>query len=280
MSPRNSAPKRSVDLIVSSLGGTARRKTLLAHGATDWTLHRALDTGMLALLAPGLYALPGISTLDSHLALNQATRDCLSRAQELGLWVLQQPAVPHVATAHGRDVPGCVVHRVKGRLTLWDVLRHCVQCGTEIEALCVMESAVVLKKCTIAELRGAFIRSKDAQARRIIAMIDPQTMSIAETCARYHLRQGGYNVQCQVKVPGVGHLDALVDGVLGLEIDGEQYHNNSQAWEEDLRRGNVLVIRGIPTLRIKASIALYRPEVLLDWVHQALTTMTPARRRP
>ena len=280
MSPRISAPKKSIVSILASLGNTARRKTLLARGVTDWHLLQAVDSGAVNLLAPGLYALPGISAMDSHLALNRASRACFSRAQDLGLWVLQKPAQPHVATAHGRPVPGCVVHRVQGRLTLWDVLRHCVQCGSEIEALCVMESAVVLKKCTITQLRRVFTRTKDVSARRIIDMIDPQSMSIAETCARYHLRQAGYNVQCQVKVQGVGHLDGLVDGVLGLEIDGERYHNNAQAWEEDLRRGNMLTVRGIPTLRIKASTALYRPDVLLDWVRLALKNLTPARRSP
>ena len=280
MSPRISAPKTSIATILAGLGNTARRKTLLARGATDWQLRQAVDSGAVTLLAPGLYALPGISAMDAHLALNQATPTCLSRAHDLGLWVLQPPGQPHVATAHGRAVPGCVVHRVQGPPTLWDVLRQCVQCGSELVALCVVESAVVQKKCTITELRRVFTRVKDARARGIIDMVDPQSMSIAETCARYHLRRAGYNVQCQAKVPGVGHLDALIDGVLGLEIDGAKYHNTAQAWEEDLRRNNVLTVRGIPTLRIKASIALYHPEVLLDWVRQALANTTPARRSP
>ena len=188
MSPRISAPKTSIATILAGLGNTARRKTLLARGATDWQLRQAVDSGAVTQLAPGLYALPGISAMDAHLALNQATPTCLSRAHDLGLWVLQPPGQPHVATAHGRAVPGCVVHRVQGPPTLWDVLRQCVQCGSELVALCVVESAVVQKKCTITELRRVFTRVKDARARGIIDMVDPQSMSSAETCARYHLR--------------------------------------------------------------------------------------------
>lgn len=267
---------KSVEDVLASLGRTGRRKILLARGLTDWQLKQALAAGTVSQIARGVYALPDATALDVHLAENQASLDCYSRAEALGLWVLHPPAIPHVATAHGRAVIGCVVHRVKGRLTFWDFLRHCVQCGSDIEALCVVESAVVLKKCTISQLRRVFTRNKDGRMRRIIDLIDPQSMSIAETCGRYHLRQAGFNVQGQAAIAGMGHLDALVDGVLGLEIDGEKYHNDPQAWSEDLRRGNVLTVKGIPTLHIKASTAMYFPDVMLDWVRQALATIAAA----
>ncbi|MHA7304987.1 hypothetical protein ACX80E_07050 [Arthrobacter sp. TMN-49] len=269
--------KKPVEDVLASLGRASSRKALLARGLTDWQLRAALAAGTVRQLARGVYALPDATALAAHLATNQAILDCYSRAETLGLWVLQPPAIPHVATAHGRPVTGCVVHRVKGRLTFWDVLRHCVQCGSDLEALCVVESAVVLKKCTIIELRRVFTRNKDGRIRRIIGMIDPQSMSIAETCGRYRLRQAGYNVQGQAAIAGMGHLDALIDGVLGLEIDGEKYHNDPKAWAEDLRRGNILTVKGIPTLHIKASTAMYYPDVMLDWVRQALATIAAAR---
>lgn len=278
MKQQTSPQKKSVEAVLASLGKAARRKELLIHGITDWGLKQAVESGAVRQSARGVFALPDASELDVHLADNQAWLDCFSRAEQMGLWVLNIPQQPHVATAHGRPVAGCFVHRIRGRLTIWDVLRHCVQCGCDVEALCVLESAVVLKKCTISQLRRVFTRRKDGRARRLIDRIDPQSMSIAETCGRYHLQEAGYNVQGQASIRGMGHLDALIEGVLGVEIDGKEYHNDPKAWEEDLRRGNVLTVRGVPTLHIKASTAMYFPDVLLDWVRQALVTIASAHR--
>ncbi|WP_354212670.1 hypothetical protein [Arthrobacter sp. UYCu511] len=140
-----------------------------------------------------------------------------------------------------------------------------------------MESAVVKHKVTLAQLRTLFNRRNDGRVRTIIESIDPQSMSIAETCARYHLKKAGYNVQGQAHIRGMGHLDALVDGQLGLEIDGREYHNNEKAWEEDLRRGNVLVIEDVPVLHFRAAVAMYYPEEMLRWVRQALESIAATR---
>lgn len=271
-------PQKTVESAVSALGCTARRGALLERGFSDWDIRRALESGSIRRTARGVYATTGSTALGQHIAGHQAKLSCFSRAKEMGLWVLNEPATPHVATAHGRPVPGCVAHRYAGKLSFQDVLRHCAQCGTELETLCVLESAVVLKRCTIAQLRQAFSRRKDGKVRKIIGMIDPQSMSIAETCSRYHLVMAGHSVQGQAFVRGMGHLDALVDGQLGIEIDGAEYHNDAKAWEEDLRRGNVLTVRGIPTLHFRAAVALYHPEEMLAWVDEALAAIAAAHR--
>ncbi len=196
----------------------------------------------------------------------------------LGLWCIKEPPVPHIATAHGRAVPGCVVHRHRGPLGIIDVVRQCVRCGTELQALAAVESAVVLKKASLGELREAFAGRGGTAGRRILGQLDPQSMSVIETAARYYLRKAGYNVQSQVAVRGMGHLDLMVEGILGIELDSDQYHNNPTAFGEDLRRGNVLVIRGVPTLRITGAVVLFHPEVMLEWVREALATHRSAQR--
>lgn len=278
MNVRISSPPRPIESVVAALGTAVRRKRLIGRGYTDWHIRRALKSGAILRISRGVYATVDSSPMAEHLAKHQAELTCFGRAKTEGLWVLHDQDVPHVGTAHGRPVPGCVTHRFRGRLSLRAILRHCAQCGTELEILCVLESAVIKDKCTMAELRTLFSRRKDGRVRKIIDMIDPQSMSIAETCARYHLKAADYNVQGQALIPGMGHLDALVDGQLGLEIDGKDYHNNEKAWEEDLRRGNVLIIANVPTLHFKAAVAMYYPEEMLRWVRQALETIAAARR--
>lgn len=259
----------SVIAEIERFGKVARRKDLLARGCTDWSLQQAVGAGLIAKVGRGYFALPGADPLDIRLAQHQARRTCFSKAKQLGLWVVKAPAQPHVAAAHGRPIPGCVVHRVSGPQRLMDILRQCIRCGSELEALTVVESAVVKDHCTIPALRAEFSGLGDARARAVIEMIDPQSMSIVETMARYFLRQAGYNVQSQYYQKGLGHLDLWVDGILGLETDGAEYHNTEEGWASDLARDNLLVIKGMWHLRIPAQVVLQRPELMLDWVRQA-----------
>ncbi|WP_125610504.1 type IV toxin-antitoxin system AbiEi family antitoxin domain-containing protein [Specibacter cremeus] len=267
-----------LDNAIARLGGAARRKDLLARGFSRWQIERAVGSGRIRHAGRGVYALPGSTALDVRLAENQARRTCLSKVADLGLWVLQEPRLIHVAAAHGRAIPGCVVHRVSGSMDLFDILRLCVRCSMDLEALVILESAVVKNVCSIGQLRETFAGRRDARARRILDMIDPQAMSPIETVGRYRIRAAGYNFQGQAKVRGVGHQDGLVEGVLGIEFDGEPYHNNAEAFAEDLRRGNAAVIAGVPTLHFSGKTVLYRPDVMLRDIAAALKTIRSAHR--
>lgn len=274
MTNQSEVKKHSVVDEIAVFGKVARRKDLLARGCTDWSIHVAERDGLITEVARGYFALPGADPLDVRLAQHQARRTCFSKAEQLGLWIIKPPAKTHVAAAHGRPVPGCVVHKVSGAQTLMDILRQCVQCGTEVEALAVLESAVVLKHCTIPELRAAFTGRSGAKGRAIVDQLDPQSMSIVETLARYYLRREGYNVQSQFSVKDMGHVDLLIEGLLGLETDGAEYHDTPTGWAEDLVRNNLMLIGGLPCLRVTAQIVLQRPELMLDWVRKALATIT------
>ena len=262
--------------MLAERGSSIRRVELLNRGISPGQISKAVAQGSIVRVARGHYALPGATARDVFLARHQATLTCLSVAAELGLWCLVEPGKPHVAVAHGRAVPGCVVHKMSGRPTLRDVLKHCVRCGTELEALIVLESAVVQHKCSINTLRELFAGRKESAGRAIVAMIDPQSMAITETAARYHLRNAGYNVQGQAHLKDVGHMDLLVDGILAVETDGEKYHNTASGWAEDLRRDSMYVRNGVWRLRVPASLVLYHPETLLSWVRQALAAIRSA----
>ena len=185
MSTHRTRQARPVEHTIAALAKVARRKDLLECGYTAWDLKQ--NAGTVTSVARGYFALPDADPLDVLLAQYQARKSCFTKAEELGLWIPRPMPMPHVAVAHGRQVPGCLVHRVKGRRELTDILRQCVGCGTELQALGVLESAVVLKKCTIRQLRQAFQGSVGAAGRDIVGMIGPQAQSIVEMVARYTL---------------------------------------------------------------------------------------------
>ncbi|RAN69431.1 hypothetical protein B5P43_36110 [Bacillus sp. SRB_336] len=278
MNPRTPDERLSVEAAVARLGTVARQSELLSLGINTRRLRMAVQEGRVVHVARGHYGLPGVLERDVYLAKHQARRTCLSKARDLGLWLLEEPRVMHVAAAHGRQVPGCVVHRMSGEPTLMDVLRQCVACGGDVDALVVMESAVVKNKCTIDQLRTEFSRRGDKGARRIIKMIDPQSMAITETVGRFRLTEAGLNVQGQAYVRDAGHLDLLVDGILGIEGDGKEFHDTESGWAEDLRKDTMYVLRGMWRLRIPAAVVLYQPDLMLRWVQQALAMIRSASR--
>lgn len=95
--------------------------------------------------------------------------------------------------------------------------------------------------------------------------------------ARYLLEEAGLTVELQVNIPGMGHLDLLVDGLLGIETDGYTHHSSRAAYREDRRRWNVTVVRGVPTLRVTFEMLLVEPKEFVHMVHQALATYRPAQ---
>ncbi|WP_247827062.1 hypothetical protein [Arthrobacter antioxidans] len=151
--------------------------------------------------------------------------------------MLTRPKRLHVGVDHGRGVEGerLRMHRTTLPIPTPAVCLQCVRCLPELDALCIVESAVVLGVVSITDLRAEAER-RDAKAlRRILDLLDPHSESILETVARYHLRRSGFQVASQVRVPGVGRLDLMVDGILGIEADGRQYHGDRRAFLPERR---------------------------------------------
>ena len=97
-----------------------------------------------------------------------------------------------------------------------------------------------------------------------------------ECMARYWLRRAGFHVESQVNIPGMGHLDLMVDGRLGIETDGAGFHMDRTSFEEDRRRWNVTTRLGIPTLVVSYPLLLNRPDEFIAMVREALNRISAA----
>ena len=126
-------------------------------------------------------------------------------------------------------------------------------------------------------LRDRFPAAREKAIVRLVARIRPQSGSIIETMARYLLEEAGLTVELQVQIPGMGHLDLLVDGLLSVEADGYAHHACREAYREDRRRWNVTVIRSVPTLRVTYEMLLGEPQEFVRLVRQALATYRSAQ---
>ncbi len=78
-------------------------------------------------------------------------------------------------------------------------------------------------------------------------------------------------MESQVNIPGMGHLDLMVDGRLGIETDGAGFHMDRASFEEDRRRWNVTTRRGIPVLVVSYGLLKYHPKDFISMVTEVLT---------
>ncbi|MHA7292769.1 AbiEi antitoxin N-terminal domain-containing protein [Arthrobacter sp. HLT1-21] len=262
--------------LLTSLGGVARRKDLVSNGVSAHQLSAALAAGRLAKPCRGVYCLPNAN--QSLLTALRAGADlaCISAAKHRGLWILRPPALIHVSVDHGNGLDGGFrVHRSAKPLTVLDICVQCMRCLPELDALCIVESAVMLDAVSIPALRQRAAGRRDVSLRRLIDQIDPFSQSILETVAKYHLRRAGYSFQSQVYIKGVGRIDLVVEKVLGVEADGRRFHSGSADFEEDRRRGNLLMIGRVPILHASYPLLVDHPEEFLRLVKQALAAYAP-----
>lgn len=130
-----------------------------------------------------------------------------------------------------------------------DALHEAMSCLPPDDVVAALESALHLRKISASELEQLML---DAPRRlhRVLRELTPGAQSGYETKARLRLRRLGHTVEIQVLVPGVGHLDTLVDGVVALEIDGRETH--AETFEQDRDRDLGTEGSGIRCLRVPA----------------------------
>lgn len=115
--------------------------------------------------------------------------------------------------------------------------RACVQVAATsgfMAAVCAMDSALHLGRCTREEIRHAALTLPPIHrtiALRALEASDPRAESVGETRTRIVLRDAGFTVESQVElqVPGAGsrRVDFVVDGCVIVEFDGLVKYQNA-----------------------------------------------------
>lgn len=264
---------------LEKFGGSARWAQLRTAGVARKTLAAAVLSKQILRPVRGTYALPGTPWPLIIATGQSAVLTCVSAAELHGLWVWRAPRVPHLSVCWAKPPGEYVLHRESsssfGLQSSLACVAQALFCLPKLEALCIAESAVVLKRHTLNELLSALPRKGRVHARRVLQQIDIRSQSIVETIARETLRNAGFTVQCQVYFDGVGHVDLLVNGLLVIELDGRKYHSSDDAFVEDRRRWNALTALGIPVLRFPAAQILANPHSILSVVIGTLRQNTP-----
>lgn len=262
-----------------SLGGVARTGAFLRAGFTRREVER-LDR---VVLRPrkGLWALPDADPDLLFALVQDGLLTCGSAAMRHGLWIRAAPSRPHLATTHART-RGCTRHR---RLiypphpdlplaSVEDTLIHALGCLEAPQAVSMVESAARAGRITPEVLWDALSGRADGRARSVLAQVifdeERRAQSQPEVEARLLFLAQGWEVETQVALPHIGHVDFLIERGLPVEIDGYEFHRERKDFALDRARMNQALLLGLPTLRYLPEDIWHSPDRVVDQVARLL----------
>lgn len=156
-----------------------------------------------------------------------------------------------------------------------EALRQAVCCQELEHAVACVDSALRLGVLSSDEWEG-ISRALPRSRRECVPLIDGRADSGLESRIRVRLIRLGHTVETQVSVPGFGKIDLLIDGRVGLELDGDAFHSTPEQRQRDAEKVLTSMLFGLPVLRAGYAQAIH------DWdlVYEALRRMlqlTPPR---
>ena len=230
--------------LLCTLGHIASTRELTKRGVSQYRISRGVSEGKILRIRQGIYGCAHVETASRIAASVGGAITCVSVLREAGVWAGNSRLV-HVQLSSGARRPaviGVKAHWEVPRFemeTPWragrmQALWRAIHCLDEENAIAAMESAVQKKFLILDDVR----RIGRLAPRRLhpAAMnLVPNSGSGNETIVRRRLQAVGYVVESQAHVPGMGHQDILVEGCLGIEVDGREWHGEDR-FEEDHRR--------------------------------------------
>lgn len=225
-------------------------------GVTDGRLRAAVRAGSVLALGDGVFSLPDAAQDVVVAATLRGSLTCVSAASMYGLDVLVPAVRPHVAVplSNSRRSDDAEVHRRKhcgsGLLVpLVCAVADTLCCMPPVQALVVVDSAIRDRKTTVPAIEACLRGPGSVRPRQLLRLADGRSGSAPETVVRAALVLAGLEVEPQVKIPGVGRVDLLVDKWLVVEVDGYEFHSGREQYRNDRRRANALVAQGYVLLR-------------------------------
>jgi hypothetical protein len=216
---------------------------------------------------------------DVRLALSAGGRlDCVSALRERGIWTgaddrihLRMPASGHLHDVQSAERlcihwSGSASGPDPLRVSTTAALRQAMGCLPPDDMIAALESAAFKKAIS----RPAFEALRDgcpARLRTALAQARIGPQSGYETHSRLRLQRAGYTVEPQVFVPGVGHIDNLVDDIVDLETDGRAFH--ADTFYEDRERDLAAQWMGLRVIRVPATMV----DTQWDYIEETVARM-------
>jgi very-short-patch-repair endonuclease len=270
----------NIAAIVHELGGMAQKGQLVARGARDIDLTRAVRDREVFRVRQGWYSMLSPDRPEVRAVRVGGRLTGLSAIEAAGGWVLRSSTL-HVSVArnaarlrspsnrfamfvraHKRAVR---VHWDRDRVTesgtatsvgLQDALERVILDEPLEVAVAALDWALHTGHIDQADFETIVARLP-ASKRPIRDYVDPKCESLPESLARTRLRLAGHSVVTQVLLRNNQRIDLVVDGVIAFETDGEEHHRDR--FHADRAKDLSMTIEGYHALRATAAM------VFRDW---------------
>lgn len=276
--------------IVDDLGGIAQKRQLVARGAQDYDLTRAVREKSVARARQGWY-----TTVDAGEPRVRAVRvggrlTGISAIRDWRGWVLGRHPL-HVSVPKnaarlrnqwnrrirlGSDTEvrlhwnsplsndgGSLWH-----VSLIDALRRVVIDEDLETAVAAIDWALHTGRLDKFDFERLVLELPENK-RWIRSWVNGSCESLPESLARTRLRQAGHVVEIQVPV-GKKRIDIVVDDTIGLEINGRQFHEHT--FEEDHLKGVEITLAGFHAMSVSANMVFNQWNMFLRAVEAALAS--------
>jgi len=277
---------------VSDLGGFAQKRQLVRLGATDASLTAAVRSGAVLRARNGWYA-----TVDQRAPEFMAVRiggrlTGLSAVRAAGGWVLERNGPLHVSVPRNaarlrsprnrrvaltaRYKHGVIVHwddadiRDAGSATavgLQDALLRVIADEDIETAVAALDWALHTARIELSDLDRILARLP-TRYQYLRNWVDPACESLPESLSRTRLRLLGHHVASQAELSTAERVDLVIDGTVGLETDGEEFH-----WDRFLadRLKDIQILReGLIPIRLPAKVVFYNWPLAVAAIRAAL----------
>lgn len=278
--------------IVESLGGLAQKQQLVARGARDLDLTRAVRGGEVSRARQGWYTTLPETDLRVRAVRVGGRLTGVSAIVQAGGWVLGNHPL-HVSVRdnaarlrshHNRRIRfdasargGVVLHWDAKELSergtavsvgLSDALFRVVLDENLETAVAALDWALRTGALDVLDFEALILRLP-LDYQHIRHWVDGVCDSLPESLSRTRLRLCGHTVVSQVRLESLERIDLLVDDCVGVDVDGEEFHLTQ--FERDRRKDANIIIGKNYSFRPSARMVFYEWDTVLLAIETAIS---------
>ena len=284
-----------VRALVEEFGGLAQKRQLVDRGAADYDLTRAVKRGDVIRARQGWYTtleeleprvravrvggrLTGISAIrdwggwvlgDHPLHVSVPRNAARLRSQ----WNRREPLGAHPGVQLHWDPPVVGESGSDWSVSVTEALRRVIIDENHETAIAALDWALHAGRIDSFDFEKLII-DLPAHKRRIRSWVAAECESLPESLARTRLRLAGHRVDIQVPL-GNKRIDVVIDGTVGLEINGKQFH--SHTFEEDHVKSAEMTIAGFYAMSVSAHMVFSKWNLVTRALDAALVPRPPSR---
>ena len=281
--------------IVNSLGGMAQKQQLVARGAHDLELTRAVRSGSVMRARQGWYTtlpeqdprvlavrvggrLTGISALIAagawvrgRFPLHVSVHDNAARLRSPWNRFLRWDKAGTPAVVLHWDDPFVARRGTATSVHLLDALLRVVLDERVETAVAALDWALSTNRIDRIDFER-LVMQLPAELRPINRIVDDRCGSIPESEARVALLARGHSLRSQVPVAHTKQIDLVVDEEVGLEVDGKEHHRDR--FESDRAKDLDITLAGMHAIRPSAQMVFHDWQRVLAGIEIAIAART------